>query len=63
MRSSGWPLPLHKHDYKNPGDKEGPLTDLRAKSFEPGVYMVPWCHGKEKDPATADKMKAARGQC
>lgn len=50
--------PLHKHDYKNPGDKEGPILDLlRAKSFEPGVYMVPWCHGKENDPAMADKMK------
>jgi hypothetical protein len=50
--------PLHKHDYKNPGDKEGPLLDLlRAKSFEPGVYYVPWCHGKANDPATADKMK------
>lgn len=50
--------PLHKHDYKDPGDKEGPLLDLlRAKSFEAGVYYVPWCHGKTNDPATADKMK------
>ena len=50
--------PLHKHDYKDPGDKEGPLMDLlRSKSFAPGVYYVPWCHGKQNDPAMADKLK------
>ena len=50
--------PLHKHDYKNPGDKEGPLLDLlRAKSFAPGVYMVPWCHGQASSSETAEKMK------
>ena len=49
---------LHKHDYKNPGDKEGPLLDLlRTQRFEPGVYYVPWCQGKQKDPAAMEKMK------
>lgn len=50
--------PLHKHDYKNPGDKEGPLLDLlRNKAFEPGVYMVPWCHGKQDDSTATERMK------
>ena len=44
--------PLHKHDYKNPGDKEDSIISmLKSAAFEPGVYSVPWCHGKEKDPA------------
>jgi hypothetical protein len=52
-------LPIHKHDYKNPGDKEGPLLDLlRTHRFAPGVYYVPWCHGKEKEPATQEKLKS-----
>jgi hypothetical protein len=50
--------PLHKHDYKNLGEKEGPLLDmLRSASFAPGVYYVPWCHGKPSDSAMADKLK------
>jgi hypothetical protein len=50
--------PLHKHDYKNPGDKEGPLLEfLRSRSFAPGVYYVPWCQGKPSDAAMADKLK------
>lgn len=52
--------PLHKHDYKDPGDKEGPILDmLRAHSLEPGVYYVPWCAGaKAKDPEAQSRMKA-----
>ncbi len=52
--------PLHKHDYKNPGDAEGPIMDLvRRLGLKPGVYFVPWCHGKDmKDPAVQAKMKA-----
>lgn len=52
--------PLHKHDYKNPGDKEGPLLELlRQEKFPPGVYYVPWAnHGNMKDPATQAKLKA-----
>lgn len=35
--------PLHKHDYKNPGDKEGAiLSMLKNEKMEPGVYCVPW---------------------
>lgn len=50
--------PLHKHDYKNPGDKEDAILNfLRSSSFAPGVYYVPWCQGKEK-AAVAEKMKA-----
>ena len=52
-------LPIHKHDYKDPGEKEGPLMDfLRKERFQPGLYYVPWCQGgKSKDPAMADKLK------
>lgn len=50
--------PLHKHDYKDPGDKEETILSMvRGGGFEPGVYFVPWCKGK-KDPAAAEKMKA-----
>ncbi|MDX9911523.1 MAG: hypothetical protein RBS39_06820 [Phycisphaerales bacterium] len=42
--------PIHKKDYKNPGDKEAPLLDaIRAASLRPGLYFVPWCQGKPKD--------------
>lgn len=53
--------PLHKHDYKSPGDKEKTILDfLKAAALQPGVYYVPWCgHGKDrKDPAVMEKMKA-----
>lgn len=52
--------PLHKHDYKDPGDKEGPiLSMLRSAGMRPGVYYVPWCQGQNpKDPAVAEKLKA-----
>ena len=56
--------PLHKHDYKSPGDKEGPLLDLlRSQAFEPGMYYVPWCGGhdgskKKPSPEMIEKMKA-----
>lgn len=52
--------PLHKHDYKDPGDKQGPLLDLlRSSAFAPGVYYVPWCSGaKAKDPEAKALLKA-----
>lgn len=56
--------PLHKHDYKSPGDKEGPIMDLvRNHAFEPGVYYVPWCGShdgskKKPTPEMMEKMKA-----
>lgn len=51
-------LPIHKHDYKDPGDKEDAILGmLRSASFAPGVYYVPWCQGKEKDPAAMEKLK------
>lgn len=52
--------PLHKHDYKDPGDKEGTILDmLKAAALAPGVYYVPWCGGgsKMKDPAVQERMK------
>jgi len=51
--------PLHKHDYKDPGDKEKPILEfLRANSLSAGVYYVPWCQGKDrKDPAVQAQMK------
>lgn len=52
--------PLHKHDYKNPGEHENTMLDFfRNLNLEPGVYYVPWCQGKNmKDPAVQAKMKA-----
>lgn len=51
-------LPIHKHDYKNPGDKEGDILGLvRSAGLKPGVYYVPWCQGKQKDPAVMERMK------
>lgn len=53
-------LPIHKHDYKNPGNKEGPLLDfLRTQAFEPGVYSVPWmqCENRKPTPESLEKMK------
>jgi hypothetical protein len=51
-------LPIHKHDYKNPGDAEGPLLEfMRSRGLAPGVYYVPWCHGaKGNDPAMKEKL-------
>lgn len=41
--------PLHKHDYKNPGDKEAPLlAALRSAALAPGSYFLPWCAGKDR---------------
>ncbi len=53
-------LPIHKHDYKNPGDKEDAILGaVRSASLAPGVYYVPWCQGaKAKDPAVMEKMKS-----
>ncbi len=52
--------PLHKHDYKDPGDKEGPLLDaLRAANLRPGAYHVPWCSPEQShDPATQAALQA-----
>jgi hypothetical protein len=51
--------PIHKNDYKSPGDKEGPLLAwLRQSGLTPGVYFVPWCQGSQaKDPSTQQRMK------
>lgn len=48
--------PLHKQDFKDPGDGEGPLLEcLRRPCFEPGVYFVPWTKGWPKDPEAVEK--------
>jgi hypothetical protein len=50
--------PLHKHDYKNPGAHEGTILNMiKSAAMAPGVYYVPWCHGKEKDPEVMERMK------
>jgi hypothetical protein len=51
--------PLHRHDFKDPGDKEETILGmLRSGNFAPGVYYVPWCKGgKDKSPQTMEKMK------
>lgn len=53
--------PLHKHDYKSPGDKEKPLLDfVRSHGFAPGVYVAPWCTGKDRKSAEfKEKMRQA----
>lgn len=54
-----WMLtPLHKHDYKDPGEKEGRLLDfLRQEAFAPGLYYVPWANHKNmKEPAVQEKI-------
>lgn len=50
--------PLHKNDYKNPGEHEGPMLDfLRKAGFGTGIYVFPWCtHGKPT-PEMVEKMK------
>ncbi len=52
--------PLHKHDYKDPGDKERSILDmLRGAALAPGAYYVPWCGGtSHKDPEVQAKMNA-----
>jgi hypothetical protein len=54
-------LPIHKHDFKNPGDKEKTIMDfVRTLGLAPGVYWVPFCgHGGDrKNPEVIAKMKA-----
>ena len=53
-------LPIHKKDYKNPGEKEGPVLEaLRTVGLEPGLYFFPHgCHGK---PDEAMQQKIRRG--
>ena len=52
--------PIHKHDYKNPGDKESGLLDaFRRAGLAPGMYNLPWCdHKNMKDPAMQAKLQA-----
>jgi len=51
--------PLHKGDYKDPGDNELPLMDfIRSHNFAPGLYHIPWCNrGKDKSPEGLARMK------
>lgn len=57
-----WMLtPIHKNDYKNPGDKEGGIQSAFASaSLEPGVYFIPsaMCG---KGPDAKEKAKTATG--
>ncbi|MCA9278975.1 MAG: hypothetical protein H6815_13440 [Phycisphaeraceae bacterium] len=50
--------PLHKHDYKNPGEHEAAILDMvRNTKLPTGIYYVPWCsHESAKDPETQKRM-------
>lgn len=49
--------PLHKHDYKNPGDKEDLiLAGLRSWSLAPGLYFVPFMQCNKNLDAAAKKV-------
>jgi len=51
--------PIHKNDYKNPGAHEGAiLAAIRSWGLRPGLYLVPWSKGNQKDPVLAEKAKA-----
>jgi hypothetical protein len=52
--------PLHKNDYKDPGDKEESLLNaVRSAGLAPGAYYLPWCAGaKAKDPAVQERLKS-----
>ncbi|MFO0832914.1 MAG: hypothetical protein U0637_13865 [Phycisphaerales bacterium] len=53
-------LPVHKNDFKNPGDKENTILDfVRTLGLAPGMYWVPYCdHGADrKNPEKIAKMK------
>jgi hypothetical protein len=54
-------LPIHKNDFKNPGEKEKDILEfVRRLGLAPGVYWVPYCgHGADrKNPEVIEKMKA-----
>ncbi|MBL8764686.1 MAG: hypothetical protein JNM07_10505 [Phycisphaerae bacterium] len=53
-------LPIHKNDYKGPGDKEeGLIAALRTAGLSPGVYYLPWCGQQNpNDPAVRAKLSA-----
>lgn len=53
-------LPIHKHDYKNPGPNEKSILDfVRSLGLTPGVYVSPWMGPgvDRKDPANIAKFK------
>ncbi|MDX2147892.1 MAG: hypothetical protein SFZ23_10250 [Planctomycetota bacterium] len=46
--------PLHKHDYKNPGEGSGPILEgMRRGNLPVGVYFLPWVDHK-KEPAAME---------
>ncbi len=52
--------PLHKKDYRSPGDKEKPLLDfVRSLGLAPGAYVIPWCGAgvDRKSAEFVEKMK------
>ncbi|GJQ29282.1 MAG: hypothetical protein HBSAPP03_11660 [Phycisphaerae bacterium] len=55
--------PLHKHDYKNPGDKEDAiLSGLKSWALSPGVYFVPWMQCDKKLDEAAKKAAMERAK-
>lgn len=54
-------LPVHKQDFKDPGDKEKSILDfVRNSGLAPGQYWVPWCGSAadRKKPEVIEKLKA-----
>jgi hypothetical protein len=51
--------PIHKHDYKDPGDKQpGLLEALRTAGLGTGVYFLPWCGADRNSPEAKERFKA-----
>lgn len=53
--------PLHKNDYKSPGDKEDRVLEFaKSISLAPGVYCFPWmkCEKNADQAAVKAKMDA-----
>ena len=53
-------LPVHKNDFRNPGDKERSILDfVRSLGLAPGTYYVPFCKpgAESKKPENIEKMK------
>jgi hypothetical protein len=53
-------LPIHKNDFKNPGEKEKSILEfVRTLGLPAGMYWVPYCaHGADrKNPEMIEKLK------
>ena len=54
-------LPIHKHEYKKLGDKEGAVLDaVRSWGLGGGMFLFPFCDPKDRNNPAA-KEKIAKG--